>query len=201
MTMANEHIFRRGWLVIAASLTLFTAMTAPPSVTFAQEDNSQGDATAEMESRHASPESRSTSDTTEAGFFSTRHRQQLYSEGRLHYSGAVWRTALLPGLGNFYAQQYFLGGLNASLMGFAALLIPYGLVTAQPAFSWVGGGFAGTAYTSGFITSYFGVKRYNRELRQGLRISEDGRDQTSPPLADTPWSMPGFRGIRIDVPF
>ena len=134
-------------------------------------------------------------ETAEIGdedFFSQRHRHQLYEEGRLSYGRAAALTALLPGLGNFYAQQYFIGGLAASVMGFAAVFVPYGLVTRQPGFSWAGVGLAGTAYATGFITSWFGVQRYNRRLKQGLRIS----------LQPThPWRAPAGRGVSISIDF
>ena len=134
-------------------------------------------------------------DTAEVGdedFFSQDHRRRLYEKGKLKYGRAAALTALLPGLGNFYAQQYFTGGPAASLMGFAAVFIPYGLVTRQPGFSWAGVGMAGTAYATGFITSWFGVQRYNRQLKQGLRIS----------LQPThPWRAPAGRGVSFSIDF
>ncbi len=113
-------------------------------------------------------------------YFGDAHRRELYRDGRLQYSTAALRTALLPGLGNFYAEQYLLGGLHATLMAFAAVVIPYGLATDQAAFAWGGAGLAGSAYVSGFATSALGVRRYNRRLRRRLRLADE-------PAAGTPW--------------
>lgn len=114
-------------------------------------------------------------------YFGSAHRRQLYEEAKLDYSKAALWSALFPGLGNFYAEQYFIGGLNASLMGFTALLLPYGLVTNQMGFVWTSLGIAGTAYVSGFTTSFIGVKNYNRRLRRGLRVSEPAPLPERPP--------------------
>jgi hypothetical protein len=140
---------------------------------------------------------------SEHDFFGEQHRRELYREGRLHYSSAALRTALLPGLGNFYAEQYLLGGLNASLMGFAVVVIPYGLATDQPIFIWGGAGIAGTAYISGFITSAIGVKRYNRQLRRRLRLSSspDALPPTPPPGEGTPWELSQTMIPVFSIPF
>jgi hypothetical protein len=105
--------------------------------------------------------------------FSLTHRKELYRQGRLSYGKAILFNTV-PGLGNFYANQYVLGGVALSLMGFVAVLIPFGLVTDQPTFTWFGVGVAGFAYTGSVTTSIFGVSTYNRRLRESLRLDEDG---------------------------
>ena len=135
----------------------------------------------------------------EETFFGDAHRRRIYREGKRDVRTAALRTALFPGLGNFYANQYFIGGINASLMGFTAILVPYGLVTDQPGFAWAGLGVAAAAYTSGFITSAIGVKRYNRRLRRRLRITapEDEMARGS----RSPWTIPRAPVINLRVPF
>lgn len=103
--------------------------------------------------------------------FSTAHRRQLYKQGRLSYGKAILYNTL-PGLGNFYANQYVLGGVALSLIGFVAVLVPFGVVTDQPTFIWVGTGVAGFAYGGSVTTSLFGVRAYNRRLHESLQLDE-----------------------------
>ncbi|MFB6262325.1 MAG: hypothetical protein ABEL76_01685 [Bradymonadaceae bacterium] len=113
-----------------------------------------------------------TAQVGDSQFFSRKHRKRLYRKGRLKYSKAALLTLAFPSLGNFYARQYLIGGLTATLMAFSAVLIPYGLVTDQTMFSWIGAGTAGAAYGTGLVTTYFGVRRYNHKLRRRLRLTE-----------------------------
>jgi len=147
-----------------------------------------GPATAQENRDRPSSERRAAADRGPADppegddYFGDAHRRKLYEQAKLDYSKAALWSALFPGLGNFYAEQYFIGGLNASLMGFTAVLLPYGFVTDQMGFVWTGLGIAGTAYVSGFATSFIGVENYNRRLRRGLRLSQPAeRRRVSPP--------------------
>ncbi len=140
-------------------------------------------------SRNLEQESSASSQTSMSDFFDDAHRQQLYREGRLTYKRATLWTLALPGLGNFYAKQYLIGGIAASMMGFAALLVSYGLATQQSGFIWSGLGTAGSAYLGGMISSYFGVRAYNRRLRSRLRLSSN-----APGL-----EPPRTRGISLTV--
>lgn len=126
-------------------------------------------------SRQTEPDAAEKNSGRPEDYFGNAHRRQLYEESKLEYSRAALWTALLPGLGNFYAEQYLIGGLNASLVGFTALLVPYGLVTDQLSFVWTGIGITGTAYVSGFTTSLIGVRNYNRRLRRSLDVPEEPR--------------------------
>lgn len=134
-------------------------------------------------------------------FMDDTHRRKLYREGQLHYRTAALRTALFPALGNFYAEQYFIGGLNASLMGFAAVLIPYGLITEQLGFTWAGVGTVGAAYASGFITSAIGVRKYNRYLRRRLRLTDDPSATDASTDAAPPFDIPEARTFTITISF
>lgn len=146
-------------------------------------DRGDGDALAASDGSPASDDS---------SFFGPKHRQQLYRKGRLHYSRAALLTLALPGLGNFYAEQYLLGGLSVTLMGFAAVLVSYGFATQQTEFSWIGAGTAGAAYTTGLITTYFGIRRYNHKLRRRLRLT-DALDPDAAPSAPAIGPALGFR--------
>lgn len=132
-----------------------------------------------------------TADIGDDQFLSLEHRRHLYREGRLNYGRAALWTALFPGLGNFYTEQYFLGGLFASLMGFAGFFLAYGLVTQQPGFNWAAAGIAGGSYVGGWTTTYVGVRNYNRRLRRSLRIED-----ASASLRPRP-----FRGVTIRFRF
>lgn len=147
------------------------------------------------------PQGYETASVGHEDFMSDSHRRELYRKGRLRYSRAALWTALLPGLGNFYAEQYFLGGLNMSTVGFSAVLIPYGFVTDQEGFIWAGLALIGVGYISGFATSYMGVRRYNRRLRQQLRVSERPSSRRPDALADSPWAPPEFERLTIEFRF
>lgn len=152
-------------------------------------DQPEGRAPVEQES--PSTPGYETADVGDEDFLSLEHRRQLYREGRLDYGRAALWTALFPGFGNFYAEQYFLGGLFASLMGFAGFFLAYGLVTRQPGFNWAAVGLAGASYAGGFSTSYIGVRNYNRRLRRSLRIEE----------ASASLPRPRFRGVTLSFRF
>lgn len=107
-------------------------------------------------------------------FMSEDHRQKIYDTNRKRVSKAVLYNCLFPGVGNIYAEQYLLAGLAFVFTAFAGTFIGYGLVNKQPDVVAVGGVTALIAYGGSITTSVFGVERYNRELRQGLKI-----DQTS----------------------
>jgi hypothetical protein len=120
-------------------------------------------------------------DESSRDWFDRQHRRQLYREGRLTYGRAALWTLLLPGLGNIYARQYVIGGVMASLMGFAALFVSYGWATGQSTFLWAGAGSAGTAYLGGLVTSYVGVNRYNELLEARLQLSSTSPHPLRPP--------------------
>ena len=149
---------RLGWI---AALVLCAALAAPAPL-FAQ-DEPAAQATESTEASAPSSEQ-----PADGQLFNEAHRKQIYRRSRLSTTTAVLYNLALPGLGNVYAEQYFMAGLAFSLMVFAGVFVSYGLVTRQSEMLWIGAGTAGIAYPTSIITSVVGVRDYNAELRQGL---------------------------------
>lgn len=125
-------------------------------------------------------------------FFDANHRQRIYEQGRLSHTRAALYSLLLPGLGNFYVEQYMLGTVAMSLTVFAAIFIAYGLGLSRGDLVGLGAGVAGVAYGGGLITSYQGVRRYNLQLQQSLQLDRAA--------AHTP-SAPRTWGLSLSVNF
>lgn len=116
-------------------------------------------------------------------FMSLEHRQKIYDENRRRPGKAVLYTLLLPGAGNFYAEQYLIGGVAVVLLVFAGTFVGYGLANNQPRVVLIGGVTAGLAYGGGMATSLYGVSQYNMRLRQGLKVDRtDVREVWAPAL-------------------
>lgn len=115
-------------------------------------------------------------------FMSEEHRRQIYDQNRKRPGKAVLYTALLPGLGNIYAEQYLLAGLGIVLMVFAGTFVGYGVTTKQSNLVVIGAVTAGVAYGGGAATSLIGVSDFNRKLRQGLKIEQAGVEVWTPTL-------------------
>jgi hypothetical protein len=102
--------------------------------------------------------------------FSPEHRQQLYDANRLSERRALLYSAALPGLGNFYAEQYALGTVALSALVFSAVFIAYGLANNQRGLANFGIGLAIVTYGGAAGTSFFGVRSYNERLRRSLHL-------------------------------
>lgn len=173
------------WVLVVGCFLLGSAVG--PRVASAQESSAQQ----ATDAKHAAPSNPSiepanaaaTSHAPRSGdpkFFSREHRQKIYEESRLSVAGAVGRNLLLPGLGNVYAEQYFYAGIAFSLMVFAASFVSYGLVTDQSEFLWTGAATAGVAYVGSIGTSIIGVRKYNLERREGLKVEAIGSAEATP---------------------
>lgn len=126
-------------------------------------------------------------------FFGEAHRRRIYEQSQLSTTRAVLYNLALPGLGNVYAEQYFYAGIAFTLMVFTLVFEGYGLVTEQPQFLWMGGATALVAYSGSIATSIFGVRDYNRELREGLKLDDS--------VAQGPWGLPKARTIDFAFRF
>lgn len=106
------------------------------------------------------------------GFFDEAHRRQLYEQTRKSEWKAIGYSLVLPGLGNFYAEQYVTGTVVGMGMVFGITALIFGQTTDQSEWTWLGLGLGGSMYVVGATTSYFGVVDYNHELRRALKVSE-----------------------------
>lgn len=97
-------------------------------------------------------------------------RQGIYDQEKKDVLAGVGYSLLLPGLGNLYAEQYFIGALVLSLMGFALTFAGYAIATDQSEFFIWSGVTAGVAYATGITTSIIGVNRYNQNLHDRLNL-------------------------------
>lgn len=122
---------------------------------------------------------------TEAGESSTtfdlEHRRQLYENRRLNPWRAVGYTAIFPGLGNFYVEQYAVGTVALTAMVFTGMFVGFGLMYGHTDLLWIGGTTAATAYLGGAVTSYMGARQYNRQLEQSLHLPDDAEQASGRP--------------------
>lgn len=117
--------------------------------------------------------------------FDADHRREIYEQSRLQPWRAVVYTAAFPGIGNFYAEQYALGTVAMMSMVFASMFAGFGLMYNRPDLARLGAGIATVAYTGAGISSYLGVRSYNRQLRRNLHVDDDYRaafNETYPPV-------------------
>lgn len=122
----------------------------------------------------------------DAYFMSDEHRQKIYDQARKKPARAVLYNLALPGVGNFYAEQYVLGGIAIVLTAFAGTFIAYGLSTKQSDVTVLGGVVAGVAYGGSIATSLIGISTYNAKLRQGLKVD---RASATPEFMFTPLAL------------
>lgn len=111
----------------------------------------------------------------DAYFMSPEHRQEIYEQNRKSSTRAILWTALFPGLGNIYAEQYLLAGMAIVFMTFAGTFVGYGLSTRQPKIITLGAITAAIAYGGGGVTSVIGVSQFNAKLRRGLKVDRAQR--------------------------
>lgn len=102
--------------------------------------------------------------------FSPEHRLELYEANRLSETRALLLSAALPGLGNFYAEQFALGAVAISAVVFSGVFIGYGLVNNQRGLASFGVGLAIVTYGVAMGSSYYGVRAYNEQLRRSLHV-------------------------------
>ncbi len=126
-------------------------------------------------------------------FFGEAHRRRIYEESKLSSTRATLYNLALPGMGNVYTEQYFYGGIAFTLMVFTGVFVGYGLVTDQSQFLWLGATTAGVAYAGSIATSLHGVREYNTQLRQGLKL-DDGASLG-------PWDVPKARVVGVSWRF
>lgn len=161
-------------MLLSVVLALCCALTAPVVVAQTPPPQQSEEQTAQESAPQATPLAEPTATPSPYGdyFMSAKHRQKIYEQNRLRPSKAILYSALLPGLGNIYAEQYLLAGLAITLTVFAATFLGYGLSSGQSNIIVLGAVTAGLAYGGGMATSLLGVSNHNRKLRQGLKVGD-----------------------------
>lgn len=106
------------------------------------------------------------------GYFDTEHRIEIYEQSRLEPWRAVGYTAVFPGLGNFYAEQYVAGTVALSAMVFAGMFVGFGAMNSRPDLVRIGAVIAGLSYLGAGTAGYLGARAHNAQLRRSLHIDE-----------------------------
>ena len=185
----NESGYRLKVVQLASALAVLVCVVVSPLVASAQDSGSGAESDVA-----ASKTTESDDETSQSGdFFDKQHRREMYEKSKLSTGKALLYNLAFPGLGNVYAEQYFLGGLAFSLMAFTIMFVTYGLTTQQPQFLYIGLGTASVAYSGSMISSYFGVQRYNRRLREGYKLGMTQRT--------TPFDLPRARTVGVTIKF
>jgi hypothetical protein len=96
--------------------------------------------------------------------FSRPQRQRFYEQGKRSYGEALGYSLLLPGLGNVYADQPFTGALLMSSFALSLVTLTFALLNDDPQLTVIGAVLTGGIYTTGVITSAYGVSDYNHRL-------------------------------------
>jgi hypothetical protein len=161
-----------------------------------EEDASQADTPEETDADDSGTVAGNVKTDSGDDYFGRSHRERMYRQSKLSSTRALLYTLALPGLGNVYAEQYFLAGLAFSLMAFTAMFVLYGVSTQQPQFVHMGLITAGVAYSGGAVSSYLGVKKYNRRLRDSFNL-----DDTRSARPTSPFELPRARTVDVTIRF
>lgn len=164
-SLSFSHLLLTLSLALASLFTPFIASAQP------EEDPPPAQQTSEVEA----PKPAS------SGFFDQEHRQRLYEKSRLSTTRALLYTLALPGLGNFYAEQYALGTVAMSAFVFGAFFLTYALLNNHDDLIRLGAALGIAAYAGGALSSYIGVNAYNKRLRQGLHLNTHHLGPLTPP--------------------
>lgn len=105
--------------------------------------------------------------------FGAEHRQRIYEQSRLDQRRAVLYSLALPGLGNYYAEQYALGTVALMSMVFTTMFLVFGLTNDHPDLVRIGAVTGGVTYVGSALTSYMGVRSHNDQLRRNLHIGSE----------------------------
>ena len=119
------------------------------------------------------------------GGFTLEDRKDFYQQLKLDHGTALGRSALLPGLGNFYAQQEFVGALFMGTFGMGLFTLLYGLTRQESVlneWTYLGAGFVLGSYGGAMLTSHQQVTAYNDDLKRRYFLNDaDVQDQTFAP--------------------
>ncbi|MGM0558723.1 MAG: hypothetical protein ACQEVA_20220 [Myxococcota bacterium] len=186
MRTSPRHTGLIVWLLAATLLGCITLFSAPAAAQTASDEAESTEEDADDDTASSAPES-------EEEYFGKAHRERMYEQSKLSPTKALLYTLAFPGIGNIYAEQYFLAGLAFSLMAFTTMFVLYGLTTQQPQFLHMGLVTGGVAYTGGAVSSYLGVRKYNNRLREGFNFRQVS--------GASPFDVPRVRTIGVTIRF
>ncbi len=106
----------------------------------------------------------------QSGFFSVEHRWDIYDQSKKSAGTAVLYTLAFPGIGNLYAEQYFVGAAFIALGVFSYIFVGFGLATDQNDLIAIGAVAGGSAYIASGVTAAFAAQDYNDELKRALKL-------------------------------
>ena len=149
--------------------------TTPGSQTQKEEAKSTEDSKESSSSTPSEPTSSDSGPTSEPNrqtrrAFGPEHRREIYETSRLQNRTALLYTAALPGLGNFYAEQYAAGVISMAGLAFSIIFLSYGLTNNQTDVVRLGLGLAAVTYLGSGATALYGVHAYNAQLRRSLHL-------------------------------
>lgn len=114
--------------------------------------------------------------------FGPAHRRELYEANRLQHRRALLYSLALPGLGNFYAEQYALGVVALSGVAFMAMFLGYGFVNSNPEVIRLGIITGALTYLGSGAFAAYGVSQYNEGLRRSLHLEASSPPALTPGL-------------------
>ncbi len=110
--------------------------------------------------------------------FSQEERERFYAMQARSEAVAIGYTLLLPGTGNLYAQDQFVGMLLMGTWAMGLTLLVFGLLNDERSIQLVGGGVMLADYGVGMFTSARAVSQRNRALR--VRYGLERADLSAP---------------------
>ena len=117
-------------------------------------------------------------ETQQRELFSQPARQRFYQEAKLEVSGGMWRSALLPGWGNVWADQVFKGVALFAGFGIGVTVFAGGIWREDTAFMISGGALGVACYATSLVTTYMDVHQYNTQLQRRYKLAT-GQDPLS----------------------
>lgn len=106
-------------------------------------------------------------------FFTVDHRWEIYDKTKKSSGTAVLCTLAFPGVGNLYAEQYFVGAAFVAVGVFSLIFVTFGLTTNQDDLIVFGAVTGGSAYIASGITAALGAQSHNEQLRRALALPEE----------------------------
>ena len=174
--------------LLGMAITIFAL---PATAADPQETDSAAVVSASSES-DTDVDTEAASDSEGPRHFDADHRQRIYESSRLEPRRAILYSLALPGLGNYYAEQYALGTISMMSMVFTGIFVAFGLLNNHSDLVRIGAGLGAVTYIGSATAAYLGVRSHNDQLRRSLHI--DARRDAPFSSLDSPqnWTI-GWR--------